>query len=420
MTPSPAIRPHKRCDDAHRGGRAPARPSQPRGCGDRARRAAVPTNGTAPHAADNPGTPRLVCLGLTHKTAPVTVRERFRPDPEQLRAILVGLTAQTRECVILDTCERFEIYAVARRPDPRAWFARLADALGLPDKDPPPHFRLLTDDAVAAHLLRVAAGIESRLLGESHILNQVRHAFQTAADLDTIGPILFALFQTAIHTGRRVRREPLLTRPSLAELAVQRIDPKPRDRRPTVVVVGAGRIAAEVTAVLARRSARIVIANRTLEPARTLARGVNAGAVELSDLPRTLRRADAAIVCTASPSFIINPRTLRHGPRAAITLVDLSVPRNVDPRVTRIPGVRLILLDDLTHDRRPRTQSIAAVNVVIQHQLDRWSRWRRARTVAPRITALLRAAGNRTTGVTPRHKRDLHRAIARIVESAAA
>ncbi len=367
-------------------------------------------------------TPELVYLGITHKTAPVSIRERFRPDADQHRAILRTLADQTHECALLNTCGRVEIYALADRPDPDGWITRLAAAFDLPHAALPPYFRALTGDDCAKHLLRVAAGLESQIIGETYILNQIRKAHQSAIDQRSIGPVLSALLRAAIHTGRRVRREPWFDtlHQTLPSLTLDRIATTCNSDRPRIVVVGGGHIATDMIDALAGRYNRITIVNRNIGSSHRLANRVNGVAAGISELPTALRDADAAVVCTASPAFVIDSAMLQIRTCDDITLIDLSVPRNVDPRVARLPHVRLTHLDQLAPNRRPMTAAIADVESVIQEQLDRFSRWRRARAVASRIKSLVRSAENGDPDVVSRRKRALHRPITTLIESATA
>jgi len=382
----------------------------------------------------------LICIGITHKTAPVWVRERLRPPITEQRALLDSLAGVAPQRAVLSTCGRFEIYAVTTRPHPDLWINTVAGTAQMSSDVLAPYIRLLCGDACAEHLLRVAAGLESQIIGEPHILRQVREAFQLACEARSIGPLLSTLFRTAIHTGKRVRSETGInpSRRSFAQLAVDRIESACRPiESKTVVVIGSGRLAAEAAAGLAaRRAGLIVVVNRSFQRARDLARRVGGKAADIEHLPDVLTRADAVVVCTASPTFIIDQHLLRHRTGNGITIIDLSLPRNVDPSVTQMHGVRLTHLDQLASPRHsfsgdpkgsapvPHPDSLdagtAAARRIVEQQLQRLRRWQRARVVAPHIRDLIRLADVHDHAVARRRKRATHRPIIRLVEAVTA
>ncbi len=367
---------------------------------------------------------QLLYLGITHQTAPVWVRERLKPDGDQLRVVLRNLASLAIESAVLSTCGRFEVYAVAPRSHRNDWLVRATGVITEAPAALRPNIRVLAGRACARHLLCVAAGLESPIIGEPHILGQVREAFQLANEVGSIGPVLSALFRAAIHCGRRVRHQANVnpTRESSARLAVRRIE-RACDRRPpgTVAIVGSGRIASEVAAELAARHIfRMVIVSRSPRRAHQLARRVGGSVASMDRLPALLARAGAAVVCTSSTGYVVDRSVFRRRRGPDITVIDMSVPRNVDPSVARMAGVHLVHLDQLSADRRASDAGIAHAERIVDEQLARFCRWRRARVVAPLIRALLHltAAGD---PADPRgRKRALHLPIVKLVENVAA
>lgn len=374
---------------------------------------------------------QLFYVGFTYKTTPIALRERLRLEVEQQDTLLDALRDAAPERVILSTCGRFEIYAVTTQLDLGHWCDQLEahglQSVGLACKTLDSYAQPLIGDRCTEHLLRVAAGLESQVIGEPQILSQVRRAFLRATESGSIGPVLSALFRAAIHAGKRVRNETAITAlaPSLGKISVEHIE-RHLDtlQERTVLVVGSGRMAGDVAACLAsENTGRIVIVNRDMDRARALALRVGGVAVGIGCLPTELSHANAAVVCTSSHSFIIDRGTVKQRNGAPICIVDLGVPRNVDPSVAAIPGVQLTHLDDLTSGRDLRRaasplvgdgQSLDAAERIISEELDRFCRWQRARRVAPLICELVGRTKVDNAVSAGRRKLALHRSIMRL------
>ncbi len=366
----------------------------------------------------------LFYIGITHETAPLAVRERARPDADKQREMLDRLARLARGRMVLTTCERFEIYAHGTRPGRDAWVRALADWFHLPAALVARHLRIESGLGVAEHLLRVAAGLESRILGESAILGQVRFAFQQALETYSLDPELSALARAAIHTGKRVRHETVVCdgARSIAALAVDRIAALSGSIRGLfVVVVGTGQLSAEVASELtARRARRIVVAGRNAKRTAALAKKFGATPAALHDLPAALRASDAAVACTSAPSYVIDQSVVGSGRTRALALVDLSVPRNIDPTVAHLPNVRLTHLDGLSCERNARQEGIAAANRIVQEELHDVLAWIRHRRVAPGIVELIDNAERRRADGGRIDRRTLHQRIIRLKAEAAA
>lgn len=316
----------------------------------------------------------LLLLGLNHTLAPVEVRERLAFGPERLPAALTELRAllaadacscddAAPEVAILSTCNRTEIYAAAGADAERAIRAYLArrggfDVAALDEF----LFAYRCDDA-ARHLLRVAAGLDSLVVGENEILGQVKAAFEAAHAAGTTGPVLSALFRYAAQAGKRVRSETEIGRAALSvgaivvELAQEAFGPL-ADR--TALLIGAGKMSSIAGQALLRAGLRcVLVANRTYDRAERLAATLGGRAVHFDALADNLAAADIVICSTGAPHLVLRADDVRRAldlrrspclPVSASPLLlvaDLAVPRDADPAIGAIPGVRLADIDDL-------------------------------------------------------------------------
>ncbi len=356
-------------------------------------------------------------LSMSIHSAPAGVISRVPAGAENRRRLLDALSGLASERLVLHTCERFEVYAAGGIEDATAWIGHVAGWLDLVPQSLAPHVELRRDDEAARHLLRVAAGLESRLVGEPQIRGQVRQAFQEAQAARAVGPLLDALLRAALHAGRRVRRETLLGRggSSIVGLGLDRL----RETLGTVVgrtviVAGTGSLASQAVAALNAAAARVVITSRAAERAEALASHFDTEAVGHDGLPDALGRADALIACTHGRIPIDEAAVV--GRRFPI--VDLGMPPNVDPRVAEWAGVGLTVLDDLTTTAAAPDVSKAAAIVEEEEVLFR--RWRAGRRAAARVAELLRCAHHAHTRPSREERRTLHLEIERLKAEAAA
>lgn len=301
----------------------------------------------------------IVLAGVDHHRATVAVRERFAVEP-----VTEALArAPFDETLILSTCNRHEVYAVTDDP---AQVARR-----LPGAD----LNLAAGLDVAEHAFRVAAGLESVVLGEPQILTQVRQAFKAARAAGTLGPMLTALFQRAINVGKRARAETRIAScaPGLVEagLEIARRERGPLAGR-TVLVVGAGKMSDLAASSIASHGARILVANRTPARADALTRRIPGARVVA--LAEGVHRADLIVTCTAAPGPIITADMLTHD----AFVIDLAVPRDVEP----LARARVVDLDELARAITPSGRAadeIVAVERLIADQVARFDAWLRAR-----------------------------------------
>jgi len=347
----------------------------------------------------------VVVVGLNHRTVPLELLERMTvADPYLPKALqdLLGREHLT-EAVVLSTCMRTEIYAVAGRfhgamSDVRnflgEWSGTEPDRFG-------DYLYSFYEDGAVSHLFQVASGIDSAIIGEGEILHQVRDAWERARREGSAGPILTRLFRHAIEVGKRARSETAISRgtTSLSQAAVAMASDRLGDLvGRTILVLGAGEMGEGMAQALAAvpRIGRVLVANRTWTRAATLAKRFGGEPLELSDLPTALEEADVLLTSTGAPSVLLEAADLeavlpsRHG--RPLLVVDIAVPRDVDPGVASLPNVTLLNMDDLKAfveaRMAERRKEIGAVNQIIIDEVGRFDEVSAQREMAPLVAAL--------------------------------
>ena len=345
---------------------------------------------------------RLVCLGLSHRTAPVELRERIGA---------LGFSAERCPAVVehatLQTCYRVELYArlTSGVEDARD---ELIDALsrahGVERELLIDHLYVHARDDVAHHLCRVASGLDSLVLGETEILGQVGDACAAGKAAGTVGPGLSLLFRTAITAGRRARSETAIganpaTASSMALALAEGVVGDLREKR--VLVVGAGRIGLQSLKALAGRGVlQIAVANRTRGRADEVAKRFGATARGLDELENALTWADVAVTATASEAPVVAAELVRdampHRRDRPLVLVDLAVPADIERAAGAIPGVRLFDVDDLRagldDSMASRLREVPAVEAIVQDEVESFGRRYQELEVEPLLSALRRHA----------------------------
>lgn len=342
----------------------------------------------------------IVVVGINHRTAPVEVRERVIFEPERLPDALRELKTlpEVRESVIVSTCNRTEIYCVTGTRDELLghWlqgYHQLGSSI---------HHCLyrLDDMRAVAHAFAVACGLDSMVLGEPQILGQLKDAYRTAQETGTTGPVLNRLFQAAFSVAKRVRTETQIgaNAVSVASAAVamaKTVFANFENR--TGLLVGAG----ETIALAARHLhadglRRMIVANRSVERARELATEFQGFAIGLDEIPAHLREADIVIASTASPTAVITREmaaaALRARRRRPVFMVDIAVPRDIEPAVAELEDVYLFTIDDLqtvvNENMEGRRQAAREADQLIATEVDRFELQLRTRDAAPTIRRL--------------------------------
>jgi len=350
----------------------------------------------------------VVVVGLEPSRTPLDLLERAAFGEETLGKALAALRDRSNlsEAVVLSTCLRTELYAVVERfhEGVTALQEFLAASAGTTVGSLAEHVTVLFDDDVPVHLFEVAAGLRSAVLGETEVLGQVRRAAERAEAERASGPVLSGLFRHAVQAGRKVRASTAIARgsTSLSHIAVEVAGSHLGGSLigKTVVVVGAGEMAEGVVdALRSRRVEEIVVANRTTARAKALAARAGGRAVALFALSHVLGDADAVIVTTGASVPLIDADMLDRATapgsgrdRGSLVVVDMGMPRNVDPSAASLDGVTLLDIEDLnTHAELTligRQGELAAARRIVREEVERYREEERARGAAPVISAL--------------------------------
>jgi glutamyl-tRNA reductase len=336
---------------------------------------------------------RLSCLSIAGFHVPLEVLERLAYSREELAERLPALRTRShaRAVAVLSTCQRTEVYATwTGEPDDAALLAALASDRGTSTRSLDRVAKTYHDEAAARHLLRVASGLESFVLGETEIAGQVRAAAEVSRIAGGGDVVLDRLMDAAISASRKRHRLTSIaaTSRSVASVALDAVVTASGGTitGQRLLVVGAGSVAAVAVARAVDLGAIVTVCNRTRRSADRFA-AAGATVVDLADLADCLATNDIAILATAAPHPLVDAGILRSARPAgagALTLVDLSLPRNVDPSVRALASVRLIDLADLraggASDAGDLADVLAAIEVIIEGELGRYLRWRERRS----------------------------------------
>lgn len=344
----------------------------------------------------------VLVVGVNHHTAPLDLLERIALDAQGVAKAVSGLVSldSVREAVVLSTCNRTEVYAVAelfhQGFDDIQHF--LATTAGVDLETINSHTYAEHDDAAAQHLFSVAAGLDSMVLGEGEVLGQVRDAWEIAQAEGAARSTLNLLFRHSLETGKRARTETDIARGTASmshaavEMAVDRLGSLDNV---SVAVVGAGIMGEGIAVALHGHGAsRMTVLNRTEEHGRSIADRVNGTVQPLASLDHALVESDLIITCTGAPQPIITTDMARSAtsPDRPTLIIDIAVPRDVHHEVAQLSDVTVLNLDDVQRwaerGRQARTSSVEAVRAIISEELDRYAIASSAVQAAPLISAL--------------------------------
>jgi glutamyl-tRNA reductase len=331
----------------------------------------------------------LTVIGVNHKHAPVAVRERVAFGPEQLPAALKGLLgcAGVVEAAILSTCNRTELYCHTEDGGQERVIDWLVRQPNLGDTDLRAYLYCHDQRGTVRHLLRVASGLDSMVLGEPQILGQIKEAYQAAVDHGSIGRLLNKLFQHSFNIAKKVRTDTAIgsSPVSIAFAAVRLAQQIHGDLSgTTAMLIGAGdMIELAANHLYANRLRHMLVANRSLERAQTIASRFGGYALPLHDLPAHLADADIVISSTAAPTPILMAdtvaRALQARRRKPMFLVDIAVPRDIDPAVGELEDVYLYTIDDLQavieENLRSREAAAAQAEEMIETAAQQFLEW---------------------------------------------
>jgi len=367
----------------------------------------------------------VLTFGLNHTSAPVSVRERVSLSQDLLRPALEGLRSafggSVREAAILSTCNRTEVYCAAEPQVAVQLPAWLSDFHRLDAGALDPHLYRHESDGAVRHAFRVASGLDSMVLGEPQILGQMKDAVRAADEAGSLGTLLHQLFQRTFSVAKEVRSQTAIGAQSVSMAAAavrlaERVFGNLGEAR--VLFIGAGEmIELCATHFAAQRPRSMVVANRTLDRAEHLAGRFSASTMKLTDLPERLAGFDVVVSCTASSLPILGlgmveraTRLRRHHP---IVMVDLAVPRDIEPEVARLDDVYLYSVDDLGRlvqsGTDARRAAVVQAEAIIETRVQNFMHWMQSRAVVPVIRDLHQAADDVRAAELERARRLLAR-----------
>lgn len=355
-------------------------------------------------------TMQIMVVGLDHRTSPVEIREQIAFGTSQIGQALVALTHTTDallapplcEAVILSTCNRVEIYGFAEDATHAQSLVVgfLHDFHGLAPGTLSDSLYSLCGQEAITHLLATACGLNSLAFGEVQIQAQVRTAAESASTAGALGPILHALFRQAVEAGKRARTETAISRNATSishagvELARQQLG---NLRGAHIVLLGSGKMS-ELAAknLIDNGAGTVTVVNRTLDRARALATAWGGQALPFDELESALHDADVVLASTSSPQAVIGPdmvrRALAQRQHRPLLLIDMAVPRDVDPDVAAVPGAHVYDIDDLAGvvaaNLERRREEFLPVQHIIDEEVNKFMAWLSARAVMPTMNQL--------------------------------
>jgi glutamyl-tRNA reductase len=346
----------------------------------------------------------VVLLGMNHACSKADLRDRLLFTGPKLEVALEKISQDPNliESLILSTCNRVEIYAVAR--DPAAARSRLlgffSEFHGIPVDEFEQHLYFYHCDKAAEHFFNVIASLDSMVIGETQILGQVKDAYRIAVEMGNTGTILNKLFHLGIEAGKRVRAETkisdgILSISSAAVDLAKKVLGNLSTR--TAMVIGAGEMSVLTAKHLAAAGIKkMYFANRTIENAQPLAEQFGGGALLLDEKDTVLAECDIVISSTCAPHFIITPDGIKtvmaQRKHRALFCIDIAAPRDIHPDVGRIPNVFLFTIDDLSQvvseNSRSRENEIGKTREIVQEELEKYYAWFRTQKVLPTLVSL--------------------------------
>jgi glutamyl-tRNA reductase len=350
----------------------------------------------------------LLSLGISHHTAPVELRERLSLSPERLKEALAqvgpsrtgGSCLELSEMAIISTCNRLELYALSLSPEFDDIHQFLAEATGVGIEEFAPFAVTRSGPEAISHLFRVAAGLDSMVLGETQILGQVTSAYDLWREYGAIGPVISALFRAAIHAGKRAHTDTAISRNpgSVSSVAARLAAEKIGDiSEAKVVVIGAGEMAELAVEALRHRDAKnITVVNRTRERAEELAARWDASALGFDRIAEALESADIVVTSTGAPHVIVTTELAREAmakrPGRPLIFIDIAVPRDVDPAVNEVANAHCYDIDDLEarlqDSLAERREAVPAVEAIIAEETREFIEYLNSLDVVPVVTAL--------------------------------
>ncbi|NOT04161.1 MAG: glutamyl-tRNA reductase [Anaerolineales bacterium] len=351
----------------------------------------------------------IQCLGLNHTTTPIKLREQLSLNEDAIRSALARLacghlSTAIAELIIISTCNRIELYTASSQSNFSELEAFLSDVCGVPANQFRPHSYQYKNLDAARHLFEVAAGLDSLVIGEPQILGQIVRALELSRGQNIAGPVLNRLFQSAIHAGKRARTDTAISRnpasvsslaASLAEHVVHPIV------EAQVVILGAGEMAELAVEALRKRGAnRILVVNRTLERAHIIADRWDAQITTFENLDDALISADILISSTGAPHTILSAEMVRRAMQSRaqrpLFLIDIAVPRDIDPDAANIPHVKLYDIDNLNAKLEgalaERMAEVPQVKSILEEEISEFAEYMKSLEMIPIISNIRQQA----------------------------
>jgi glutamyl-tRNA reductase len=351
----------------------------------------------------------IFSIGLNHTSAGIELREHLTFTEEQIRTSLSRLacghlSSEITELIILSTCNRIELYAVSNQIQYSALEIFLSDARGVSLEEFLPQLYRYSDLEAVRHLYDVAAGLDSLVVGEPQILGQIVRALELSRGQNMVGPVLNRLFQSAVHAGKRVRTETSISRnpasvSSLAASLVERVIHPIAEAQ--IVILGAGEMAELAVEALRKRGAnRILVINRTLERAHAIADRWDAQCATFENLDAALISADILIASTGAPHTILSAemvgQAMQSRPQRPLILIDIAVPRDIDPDAADIPHVKLYDIDSLNGQLEGalagRLEEVPRVRMILEEEIRDFAAYMKSLDMIPIIADIRQQA----------------------------
>lgn len=352
-------------------------------------------------------------LGLSYKNAPIDIREKVAFSEQEAGDFLLNLKDifGMEEALLVSTCNRTELYYTSSQIQHDEIIQLISSFKSIPSEKLLGYFKTYDSSAASQHLFRVALGLESQVLGDIQISNQVKRAYQQSADSNLAGPHLHRLMHTIFYANKRVVQETSLQdgTASVASVAVDLIDGFIRNiEQPRVALVGLGEIGQNVLENLNSDEANITLVNRTKSKADKLAEGKNINVSDFNSLDQVIAYNDVIISAVACNEPIISAGNLGHDSVHKL-LIDLSVPRSMSVDLENVPGVSLYNVDQLTERtvkaRKTREKAIPDAERIVEEELTNFSKWKSEMEVSPTIQKLKNALDQIRKEELARHKK---------------
>jgi glutamyl-tRNA reductase len=345
----------------------------------------------------------LIVVGLNHRTAPIEVREKLWYSTEEMRLSLPQFKEKLfRECVLISTCNRTEIYGIQNNdPFDAVQALKLLTSLkNVPEIPRDEYFYTLHSSLAVSHLFKVASGIDSMVLGDFQIVNQMKEAYMIAADAKTVGKLIARLFDTAFHVGKRSRTETQISdgAVSVSYAAVELANKIFADlSKHTALIIGAGETG-ELTAkhLKSKNIGKLIFTNRTRDKAEVLANQLGGSVINFDSLTAELKSVDIIISSITIPNYILThaqiQKVMKERGNNPLFIIDIGVPRNIEPTSTKIDNVFLYDIDTLNHiidkNIEMRRAEIPKVKKIIFEELEQFYSWYKSLQVTPTIQEL--------------------------------